>query len=202
MKRESLIKLTSMAVLAALSVVAVVALHFPLLPAAPEIEYDAADVFILLAGLFFGWVPGLAVLVIAAVVQAMTVSALSGPIGLVMHLVATGALVLVACGLHDFATRRTKAKHERLATEKASTGKGWLPLCLLAGCLAMTAVMIPMNLLLMPWFRGVPVEAVQNMIVPVVLPFNLLKSGINSALACALYFALTPILRKISPANG
>jgi len=182
--KEQVLKLTSMAVLAGISVV-VVLFSFPIIPGYAFLEYDAADVFILLAGLLFGWAAGVEVLIVAAAVQALTVSAGSGWMGFIMHMAATSALVLTACLTHDKLLRKPPQ----------------LPLCLALGCIAMIAVMIPANLIIMPLFTGAPREMVVKALIPAIIPFNAIKAGANSVLAGILYFAILPILRK-TPINA
>jgi riboflavin transporter FmnP len=173
--KNTIFRLSAMAMLAALSVAGTAVLHLPILPAAPFLEYDPADIFILLAGLFFGWQSGLLVLLAAAGAQALTVSAASGLYGFAMHIAATGALLLTAC----------------LLREKLLKKNVWLPLCLLLGCLAMTAVMVPANLLITPLFMGAPRQAVVDLLLPAIIPFNAIKSVINSAVAFPVYVALS-----------
>ncbi len=47
-------RLTTMAVMAALSIVLVALIHFPIFPAVSFLEYDPADIPILIAGFAFG----------------------------------------------------------------------------------------------------------------------------------------------------
>ncbi|MDR3344972.1 MAG: ECF transporter S component [Oscillospiraceae bacterium] len=177
---ELIFKQTALAMLAAISVVSVFVLHFPIIPGFAFLEYDPADIFILLAGLFFGCLGGLEVLVVTAVVQAMIISTYSGIIGGIMHVAATGALVLIACLLHEKVLRKPAL----------------LPVCLLLGCIAMTAVMVPMNLIFTPLYTGATREVVWGMVLPAIVPFNAIKSVANSVLACGLYMTLLPVLRK------
>ena len=72
-------KLTTMAIMAALSVVLVFLIHFPILPQAAFLEYDPADIPILITAFAYGPLAGLAVTLVAAIVQGLTVSAQSGP---------------------------------------------------------------------------------------------------------------------------
>jgi riboflavin transporter FmnP len=58
----------------------------------------------------------------------------------------------------------------------------------------MAAVMIPLNLLLTPLFMGAPVQVVVDMIIPAILPFNLIKAGLNSVVTLILYKKSTQIL--------
>ena len=182
---EQIFRLTSMAMLAAISVVSVL-FSRPILTAAPHLEYDAADVFIMLAGLLFGWLAGFEVLIVAAAIQALTVSAQSGWMGFIMHVVSTSAFVIVTCLMHKNVLR--KPNH--------------LPLCLILGCVVTIAIMIPANYIVTPMFiPAVTHEAIVKMFIPVIIPFNAIKVGINSLAVCVLYYALIPILRK-TPMNA
>ena len=122
-------KLTTLAMLAALAIVLVALIHFPLVPAAPFLEYDPADLPNFIGTFLFGPAAGLALTAVVCVIQGVTVSAASGPIGIIMHFLATGTFVLLAGNLYR-AHRTRKAALLGLA----------------AGTLAMTAVMCVCNL--------------------------------------------------------
>ena len=77
-------KLTTMAMLAALSIVLISIVHFPLFPSAPWMEYDPADIPIFIGTFLFGPISGLLLTVAVSVIQGVTVSAASGPIGIVI----------------------------------------------------------------------------------------------------------------------
>ena len=89
---EATRKLTTMAMLTAISIVLVAFVHFPLLPAAPWMEYDPADIPIFIGTFMFGPAAGLGLTAVVAIIQGTTVSAGSGWIGIVMHFLATGTL--------------------------------------------------------------------------------------------------------------
>ena len=89
-------KLTTLAMLAALAIVLVALIHFPLVPAAPFLEYDPADIPIFIGTFLFGPAAGLALTAVVCVIQGVTVSAASGPIGIIMHFLATGTLAMTA----------------------------------------------------------------------------------------------------------
>lgn len=169
------LRLVLMGLLAAISIVLVALVHFPLLPAAPFLEYDPADVPIFISTFLLGPWQGLAVTVVVSLVQGLTVSAGSGPIGILMHILATGSFSLVAGLLYK------KNKSRRAAL-----------IALAAGVAVQVAVMLLCNLIFTPIFMGTPVEAVMGMLLPVILPFNLLKSGGNAVIT---YFVYKPISR-------
>ena len=94
-KRNTL-RLATMGMLAALAVLLVAFVHFPLIPAASFLEYDPADVPILIGTFLYGPWAGLGLAGVVCIVQGLTVSAASGPIGILMHFLGTGACVLAA----------------------------------------------------------------------------------------------------------
>lgn len=156
-------RLTTMGMLAALSVVLVMLVRFPLFPAAPFLMYDMADIPVLIGGMLLGPVEGLGILLVVSVIQAFLLSP-DGWVGLVMHFCASGALVLLSSLIY-----RAKPRAFNMVAG------------LLAGSVAMTAIMVPLNLLLTVHVYGQPMEVVAAMIWPVIVPFNLIKSLINSA---------------------
>lgn len=182
-RSQSVLRLTQMALLAALSILLVM-LHFPLIPAAPFLEYDMADVPILLGTLLFGTKSGLLILAVVSLIQAFFFGG-NGWVGCVMHFVASGALVLLVGELY-----RRKPSLSRLIAGLAG------------GTAAMVLLMIPMNLLLTTYFLGTPRDVVVSMLVPAIIPFNLLKGVINSVITAVLFQALQPFLRKYGYISG
>ena len=178
MSEKRIIRLCQASCLAAVALVLVYFVHFPLIPIAPFLEYDMADVPILLVTLLFGPVWGLSTLAVVSVAQAFLMGG-NGWVGAVMHIVASGAVVLIV-GM--FTKREVRAFR--------------LTVSLVLGTLVMAAVMIPMNLTLTVYFLGTPREAVVQLLLPAIVPFNLLKAGINGGLTAAVYAALLPFLRK------
>ncbi len=60
----------------------------------------------------------------------------------------------------------------------------------------MAIIMILWNWLITPLYMGVPREEVVSMLLPVFLPFNLIKGAINAALTLLLYNPIVTALRK------
>ena len=176
---KSLMRIT---MLSALSVVLMFLIRFPLIPAAPFLEYEPGDVPALIAAFLFGPGAGVVVTLIVSLIQALTVSAGSGWIGALMHFVATGTMVTVAGiiyrRIHNF--------------------RGAI-IALVASSIAMTLVMIPLNLIFTTKFMNVPIETVKAMLIPVIIPFNLLKASINSVLTVFVYKPVGKFLRVDVP---
>ena len=72
-RTEQIRKLVVMALLAAISIVLVYAIHLPLIPAVPFLEYDPADIPILIAALAYGPLSGILLTVAVSVLQGVTV---------------------------------------------------------------------------------------------------------------------------------
>ena len=71
-------------------------------------------------------------------------------------------------------------------------------LSVLCGVLAAAAVMVGANLLITPLFMGVTMDDVLGIMLPFILPFNLIKLGVNGALACVVYRAFrAPVARLL-----
>ena len=51
----------------------------------------------------------------------------------------------------------------------------------------MGLVMMPANHVITPLFMGVPVDVVDALLLPVILPFNLLKAGVNALVTFLVY---------------
>lgn len=178
MSRKNIVQMSQLAMLAAISLVLVAFVRIPLVPAAPFLEYDMADAPIVIAALLFGSGPALAVLFVVSVIQAFLFGG-NGWVGLVMHFVASGLLVVLAGEFY-------KRKHKFL---DAIIG-------LVLGTLAMTLVMVPMNYIFTVHFFGMPKAVVDSLMLPAIIPFNLLKAGLNSVIAAVLFKSLHTFVQK------
>ena len=176
MQHSPVRRLATLAILAAAAVVLCLLVRFPIFPSAPWLEYDAGDVPLIFSAFLYGPWWGLAVTAVACVIQGLTVSAGSGWIGIVMHLCATGALVIVAGYCYRKWPGRSLA-------------------AMLAGAVVAILLMLPLNLIFTPLY-GTPVEAVKQMLFPVILPFNAIKFGANSLVAWLLYKPLQSFLKN------
>lgn len=174
--REKTKKLVTLALFAAIAVVLMLLIRIPF-PPAPFLEYDPADIPIFIVTFLFGPISGLTVTVIVSVIQALTVSSASHWIGAVMHILATGSFCIAA----------------GLIYQRNRTRKGAI-IALIVGSLVMTAVMCGCNLIFTPIFMGAPRETVIAMLLPVIIPFNLIKAGINSLVTFAIYKSISKLI--------
>jgi riboflavin transporter FmnP len=167
-----------MGMLSAVSIVMVLFVRIPF-PLAPYLVYDGADVPILLGAFLFGPLPGMLVLTIVSAIQAFLLPNGNGIIGFVMHMMSSGAFVLISSLLY-----------RRLGQSNRS-----IIVSLTLGGLGMAILMIPLNLIFTPMLFGMPMAAVANIILPVLLPFNLSKAVIVSVLFFLLFKSLRLALK-------
>lgn len=173
---ERTAKLTRMALMAAFAT-ALLIVRIPF-PPAPFLEYDPADIPILITGFAFGPLSGVVITVIVSFIQAVFLGG-NAVYGFIMHVIATSTLVITTGTIYKF--NKTK--------------KGAV-IALIAGVFAMTGIMIFANLLITPFFLGVPREAVAAMLIPAIIPFNLMKAGINAFITFLLYKPLSGFLHR------
>ena len=176
-RRTNVKSVTSMAMLTAIAYV--VMLLSKLLPQISGfLQLDLKDTIICIGGFVFGPLSAAAIAIVVAVVEMFTVSD-TGPIGLIMNMLATCAFCCTAS----------------LVYRKRHT-KGGAILGLSLGVVMLTAVMLLWNYLITPLYMGISREAVAAMLVPVMLPFNLVKGGLNMAIVLLLYKPVVSALRK------
>ena len=166
-----------MAILAALSIVLVVLCHFPILPALSFLEYDPADIPIMLGTFALGPGYGLLITIAVVILQAFGLGG-NGLYGAAMHFLATGIYVLVAGTIYQ------KKKTKKRAV-----------LALASGVCAWVLIMIPANLLITTAYMGVSTEMVTSLM-PGICLFNFIKSGINSLLTFLLYKKVSGVLHR------
>lgn len=162
-------KIAILAMLCALAYVIMVVGRIPVLTVPPYLKYDPKDVIIVIGGFLFGPVAVVIISFIVSFFEMITVSD-TGWIGAVMNLVSTCAFACPAA----------------LIYKKVHSLKGAV-IGLITGWLGMTAVMLLYNYFLTPIFMGYPRSAVAAMLIPIFLPFNLLKGGLSAGITMLLY---------------
>lgn len=174
-------QLTTLAMLAALAYVVMLLSKMlpPFIPAVPFLDYDPKHVIVAITGFVFGPLAAFSVAFVASFLEMITVSHTSW-IGLIMNVLATSSFACTAALIY-------KRKHD---FKGAVIG-------LVLGSFAMAAVMVLWNILLTPIFMGWPRAEVLKLILPGILPFNLIQAGLNTALTLILYKPVVTALRKI-----
>lgn len=179
-------KLVTTALLCALAYVVMVVGRIPVLTVPPYLKYDPKDVIIVIAAFIFGPLTGFVISVIVAFLEMITVSETLW-IGAIMNIVSSCAFVCPAA----------------LVYRKIHNLKGAV-IGLVTGWLGMTIVMLLYNYFLTPIFLGYPRAAVAAMLIPVFLPFNLLKGGLSAGITMLLYKPVRIALdkSKLLPESG
>lgn len=182
-------RIAALGVFTALSVMLVALIHFPIFPAVSFLEYDPADIPILIVGFAFGPVAGLVVTLVAALIQGFTVSAASGVYGVIMHVLATGVYVLVSSLVY-------RRHHTR----------GGAAAALALGTAAMVAMMFFANLLVTTYFmmgavNGDTIRALMGFM-PFILLFNLIKAGVNGAVTFLIYKSISRLINRLGAADA
>ncbi len=152
-------------ILAGMSLVLEVFVHFPVLAAAPFLLYSPGDLPIIVAAVVVGPLAGVAAALVNATLF-VVLTGQGGPWGALMHFIASGGMAWVI----GYLWRKS----------------GKLHLSMVAGILTRVALMVPLNLVITPIYTGAPRAVVMGMIVPVIIPFNLIHAGLNTVVSYAL----------------
>ena len=171
-------KMVTLAMLAAITYV--VMLLCKNIPAVSGfLQLEVKETIICIGGFLYGPLSAAVISIVVAVVEFFTVSD-TGPIGLVMNLLATASFCCTASYIY-------KKMHSRRG---AVIGLG-------VATLVLTAVMLLWNYLITPLYMvGVTREAVAKMLPTVFLPFNLVKGALNMAATLIIYKPVVTGLRK------
>lgn len=181
--RNRVRKMTQIGMLCAISYLVMVVGRIPIVL---FLKYDPKDVIIAIGGFIFGPLTAFVISTIVSLVEMFTVSE-TGFWGLVMNVLSTCAFACTASIIY----------------KKNHTIKGAV-IGLLAGGALMTGIMLLWNYLITPMYMGYPREAVAAMLVPVFLPFNLIKMALNTAITLLIYKPVVTALRKarLLPPSG
>lgn len=172
-------KLTLMAMFAALAYVVMAVGRIPI-SSVDFLKYDPKDILLAICGFVLGPMPALAVTAAVSVLEMITVSS-TGPIGLFMNLLSSAVFVCPAAALYK----------RRPSLRTAGLGLG-------LGVILMTGVMLLWNYFITPIYMGYPREAVAAMLLPVFLPFNLIKALLNGAITMLVYKPVSRALKQSS----
>lgn len=167
-----------MVVLAMMTAIAYVSVFIFRIPVVMFLKYEPKDVIITIGGFLFGPLASMLMSAVVSLVEMVTISS-TGPIGALMNFLSTVSFACTAAIIY----------------KKVHTITGAL-IGLVTGSVVMVIVMLAWNYLITPLYMETPREAVAEMLVPVFLPFNLLKAVLNSAITMLLYKPLSTVMRK------
>ncbi|BDR56134.1 ECF transporter S component [Xylocopilactobacillus apis] len=142
------------------------------------LSYEPKDVILTIGGMIFGPIFAILLSVLVPFFEMITVSS-TGAIGFVMNVIAAICFVLPPVIAYS---RKKNAKN--------------LIVGLIIGIIMQTISMLLWNYLLSPIFFGYTRASVVKMLVPIILPFNLIKGGLNSLFTVILYRPVVEALMK------
>ncbi len=151
------------------------------------LDFEFKSVVICIGGFTLGPAAAIILSVLVPVVEFFTYSG-TGPYGLIMNIAATASFCCPACYVY-------KKHHSK---QGAVIG-------LAVGTVVLTLVMVLWNYLITPLYQGTPREVIASMLLPVFLPFNLTKGGLNMAATLLLYKPVVTALRRaglVPPSQG
>lgn len=172
-------KITTIAMLVAITYVFMYVGRIPIVPGVPFLKYDPSDVIVTLGGFIWGPLVSFIVSPTVALIEMITASE-TGIIGFIMNVIQT----------LSFAGTAT------LIYKKKRTLAGAV-ISLAIATVVTTVVMLLWNYLITPLYMTYVTRAqIKDMLVPVFLPFNLLKSVINASFTFLLYKPIVSALSK------
>jgi riboflavin transporter FmnP len=178
-KKSNTKKLVTLAMLSAMAfTVMFVFKSTPPLTVVPPLKFDPKDVVILFGGFLYGPLSALAIIVVVSLLEMLSVSA-TGWWGLLMNILSSAAFVCTAS--YIYGRRKTL---------------GGAIIGLTVGVALVTATMTLWNWLVVPIYTGIPRKAVESMLVPVFIPFNLFKAGLNAVITVMMFKPLATALHK------
>lgn len=166
-------QLVTMALMTAIGVL-LSFIEFPLLPGVAWLKFDASNMPAMVAGFAYGPGGGVAVGILTAILHGLLMADFSGA---VMNIIVVVFYVLPTALIYKY-------KH---------TFSGAI-IALIVGTLLAAVGAVLGNLIITPSWLGVPLDAVIAMIWPILVPFNLLKGLINSALTLIIYKSISNLI--------
>ena len=153
--------------------------RFPILPMVPFLTYDFADIPIIISAFAFGPVAGLLITVVVSFIQAFLLGG-DQLYGFIMHILASGAFVIVASLIY-----------------KGHKTKKMAIVSLIAATLVMIVVMGAANYFVTPYYYGgAAMKEMVLKLMPFILLFNLIKGVANSLITLLVYKRISPFLHK------
>ncbi|MFT8638580.1 MAG: ECF transporter S component [Bifidobacterium sp.] len=149
-------------------------IEFPIFPAAPYLKYDPSGIVSLIAGFAFGPMAAVLVSILSWIPHMF-----ADPLGSIMA-------IAVALGLSVPASLLYRRFHSRIG---ALYG-------ILLGSVCALAIALLGNLVITPLYANISVSQVVAMILPILLPFNLLKLVIHGTVTFIIYKPVSMLVKR------
>ena len=166
-------ELVTLAIFSALGM-ALSFIQIPIFPPAPYLQYDPSGIVTLTVALMYGPAAGIMVQLVSWIPKLI----MSPRCSLLTFVAMIGAVLIVG-----------------LIYKKFHNLKGAI-VAIVVGSVVFTAIAIAMNFVITPIYTpGVTVEAVASMVVPILLPFNIIKCAINGVVTGLLYKPVSNLVK-------
>lgn len=167
-----------LATLAMLATMAYVVMYFLRIPLWSFLKYDPKDIILVITGFIYGPLSACLVTLVVCVIEMFNASD-TGVIGMIMNILSSCSFACTAAFVY----------------QKMHTKRGAV-IGLITGIAVMVPVMLLWNYLITPLYMEMTRDNVAKMLLPIFLPFNLFKGGLNMAFALLLYKPVITALRR------
>ena len=172
-------KITTIGMLCAMALVVNLLVYIPIVPAVSFLKYDPKDIVIVIGGFLYG---PMASLIMSAITSVLEIMMRGGTIlDVLMNMISTCTFACTAAYLYQ--------RHH----SKTGALQG-----LIIGTIFAVLSMLIWNYVITPIYFGMPREAVIKILLPGILPFNLLKCALNSGVVLFLYQPVASIFQRTS----
>lgn len=178
-------RISAVAVFIALSYVCVFLIRFKV----DFLTFDLKDAVMAIGSMYFGPLSALVMSGAVSLLEFLTISD-TGVYGLIMNFISSAVFCTVAATIYKF--RKTVAG---------------AAVSLVIAAVTMCGVMLVANMMVTPYYMGVPTAVVRELIPTLLMPFNLTKGIFNAAVVMLLYkpfssaLKASGILRSGAPAE-
>lgn len=169
-------KITTMGILCAMAIIINLFIHFPIIPAVSFLHYDPKDIIIVISGFIYGPLTAFLMSLICSILEIFYRG--GTVLDILMNVISTCAFACSAAYIYH---------HNR-------TKKGAI-IGLSVGIIMTTICMLIWNYIITPIYFSMPRSEIVPLLLPGILPFNLIKSGLNAGITLFLYKPLVTILR-------
>ena len=176
-------KMTTVGILCGMALVLALTLYTPIVPAVSFLKYEPKDVVMVVGGFIYG---PMTVVLMSVIVSILEIFFRAGNLlDVIMNVISTVAFAGTAA----------------LIYQKKHTKNGAV-LGLTLGVVLTVILMMIWNYIVTPIYYQMPREAVVALMIPGLLPFNLIKYGMNAGITLVMYKPIVNVLRRFKMVEG
>lgn len=156
-------------------------ISIPLLPEALWLKYDVSAIVAILMGFSYGTFFGVFIGVASYLPHLFT-----QPLGGIAAISITAAMIVITSATYHILVNRMRRELALIVS-------------LILGSIAEIAASVVVNLLLTPIYAKVSIAQVAAMLVPIIIPFNLIKCVLHTIITCCIAPTVMRVLSTSSP---